>query len=100
MKSKRTKAMEINPKVRKEVKERDFNICIICGCRQGVQVMHYIGRGAGGLGIPQNLGMGCVQCHMEMDQGLKKKEHLKVFRDYLTRIYPNWDESKLRYRKH
>lgn len=98
--NKRTKATDITPKVKKHIHERDGEVCIICENARGTDVMHYIGRGVSGLGIPENLGLGCRQCHMEMDQGTKKKEHRKKFKRYLKSIYPEWDESKLRYKKY
>ena len=100
MTSQRTKACGITPKVRKEVLRRDGECCIFCGTSYGIQIAHYIGRGAGGLGIEQNLVCACVQCHYEADNGADTKRYKNAMRMYLERkYYPNWNESELRYKK-
>lgn len=99
-KSKRTKACDITKKVREAVKERDGSKCIWCGRYLAVpQLCHYIGRGAGGLGIPENLVCGCPNCHREADQGTNTKAYKLAMRDYLQRQYDDWDDSILRFRK-
>lgn len=99
-KSARSKACDIKPSVRQKVKERDDNMCIWCGRYLTVpQLCHYIGRGAGGLGIPENLACGCPDCHREADQGTQSLLYKHRMRAYLMSIYPEWDESKLRYKK-
>ena len=99
MASKRSKACDISPKVRKEVLERDGHQCIICGANYGLQIAHYISRARLGLGIPKNLGVMCVSCHTEYDNGKFHKEIKKAFEDYLKAQYEDWDESKLTYSK-
>lgn len=100
MKSKRSKACDISPKVRKEVKERDGNRCIFCGrYLESPQLAHYISRGRGGLGIAKNLTCSCVKCHMELDQGIHTKEYEKIQKEYLQSCYENWNEEELRYKK-
>lgn len=98
MASKMSKACDISPKVRQEVIERD-KCCIICGRYTCLQVAHYISRARGGLGIPQNLGLMCVSCHGEYDNGKLHTEIKKAFSDYLKAHYPEWDEEKLIYKK-
>ena len=99
MASKRSKACDISPKVRKEVLERDGHRCIICGANYGLQIAHYISRGRLGLGIPQNLATMCVSCHFQMDNGKYHKELQKCVREHLKAHYEDWDESKLTYSK-
>ena len=99
MASKRSKACDISPKVRKEVLERDGHRCIICGANYGLQIAHYISRGRLGLGIPQNLATMCVSCHSSMDNGKYHKELQKCVREHLKAHYEDWDESKLTYSK-
>jgi 5-methylcytosine-specific restriction endonuclease McrA len=99
MASKRSKACDISPKVRKEVLERDGHRCIICGANYGLQIAHYISRGRLGLGIPQNLATMCVSCHFQMDNGKYHKELQECVREHLKAHYEDWDESKLTYSK-
>ena len=96
MASKRSKACDISPKVRKEVLERDKK-CIICGVTYGLQIAHYISRARGGLGIAQNLAAMCVKCHGEMDNGKYHKEHQNAFREHLKAHYEGWNEKELYY---
>lgn len=99
-KSKRSKACDISAKVRMEVRQRDGDKCIWCGRHLShPQICHYISRGAGGLGIPQNLTCGCVTCHQQADQGQHTDRYKLAMREHLKRHYPDWDETKLRYRK-
>ena len=49
--SKRSKACDISPKVKKKVWERDNHCCIICGSPYAMPNAHYISRAQGGLGI-------------------------------------------------
>ena len=44
MKSKRTKALSITPKVKKTVYERDGGRCVLCGSPHGLPEAHYIPR--------------------------------------------------------
>jgi 5-methylcytosine-specific restriction endonuclease McrA len=99
MASKRSKACDISPKVRKEVLERDNHCCIICGANYGLQIAHYISRARLGLGIPQNLAVMCVHCHSEMDNGKYHKELQKAVKEHLTAHYDNWNEKDLVYRR-
>lgn len=95
--SRRTIATDISPKVREEVKRRD-KWCIFCG-RQGHQICHVISRGRGGLGKPQNLVFGCVECHMKMDQSAYSKEYTDKAWSYLESIYGPLDKSRLVFKK-
>lgn len=97
--SKLSKACDISPEVRKEVKKRDNNQCIICGSSWGLQVAHFIPRSRLGLGIPQNLGLMCLKCHQSYDQSKYHKLYEKAFREYLKQQYEDWDESNLTYSK-
>lgn len=99
MASKRSRACDISPKVRKEVLERDNFQCIICGKNHGLQIAHYISRGRSGLGIPQNLAAMCVSCHFQFDNGKLHNEIKKAFTEYLKAHYPDWDEQNLIYKK-
>ena len=99
MASKRSKACDISPKVRNEVVERDNCQCIICGERHNLQIAHYVSRGRLGLGIPQNLAVMCIRCHMAFDNGKSHNEIKNLFREHLKAHYPDWDEKELIYSK-
>lgn len=96
---KSTKACDISASCRKEVRERDNGMCIVCGSTNGIQIAHYISRGRLGLGIPQNLACLCYKCHFDYDNGKLHNEIKNVFRGYLSSHYEDWDESKLTYSK-
>ena len=99
MASKRSKACDISPKVRKEVLERDNCQCIICGANYGLQIAHYISRARLGLGIPKNLAVMCASCHYSYDNGNLHREIKKAFEDYLKAKYEDWNEKDLIYTK-
>lgn len=98
MRSARTKACDISQKVKNAVWERDGGRCVICGSRQAMPNSHYIKRSQGGLGIEQNITTMCLKCHTAFD-GAERKYLLPKVRTYLKSIYPEWDETKLIYRK-
>lgn len=98
MRSRRTKACDISNEVRKIVRERDNDACIFCH-RYGSQVAHFVGRAQGGLGIPENLVLACVECHHNMDQSDMRNAYKEIARDYLMSKYPNWKEEDLYYKK-
>ena len=101
-----TKATRITAKTRKIVKERDGG-CIFCRMNgestgMNTQIMHFIPRSAGGLGIPENLAEGCILHHNMLDQGgwETRTQMLDSFRCYLKEHYEDWNEDKLKYRKY
>ncbi len=98
MASRRTKALAIPKSVKDRVYERDKGRCILCG-RPGVPNAHFIARSQSGLGIEQNVVTLCPDCHADYDQSPLRKEYREMIRAYLRRQYPDWDESKLIYRK-
>ncbi len=97
--SNRTKALQITPKVRANVKARDANCCVCCGSPYRLEIAHYISRGSGGLGIEENLILMCRECHREFDQSGKREQYRNYLRSYLKLMYKNWDETKLTYKK-
>lgn len=94
----RTKALQIPPKVKRIVYERDGGRCIICGA-PGNPDAHYISRAQGGLGIEENVATLCWRCHRIYDQTPKRETYRRIIADYLKDCYPHWDESQLMYRK-
>lgn len=107
MKSNRSIATDITPETKKRVWERDHGRCVVCHNRINVMPnAHYIPRRKGGLGIERNVVTLCTEltknkCHRRFDFGTKKerKEIGDKIKKYLMSIYPDWDESKLIYKK-
>ena len=95
---KETKATKIPEKVKKAVWARDGGRCIVC-LRPGNPWCHYIPRSQGGLGIEENVVTLCDSCHMAFDQSPKRKSLREYIRRYLRMKYPDWDETKLVYKK-
>lgn len=103
-----TKKKAISNAVRVRVRKRDggcifcrtnsFAICATKDCFEykntRTEIMHYISRGRGGLGIEENLAEGCIYHHRQLDQG-DGKELRAYFKEYLMSQYPDWDEEKL-----
>lgn len=98
---------EFSAQERRKIHERDNETCLFCrlGYRPSfeaggaLQVMHYVGRAQGGLGIAENGALGCVYHHQMLDNGLYHNEMKAIFRGYLKSHYPEWDESALIYNK-
>ena len=99
MKSRRSKACDIPAKVKKLVWERDKESCILCGRRNAMPNAHYISRVHGGLGIEQNIVTLCHNCHFSYDNSTRRKEIGEYIETYLKTKYPDWDKSKLTYKK-
>ena len=108
-KSKRAKATDFNSVTRELIRQRDRYQCLFCRlkkygkseCDWIQDIMHYINRSAGGLGVEQNGVLGCRYHHNLLDNGNKgyRKEMLEDMRKYLQGIYPDWKEEDLYYRK-
>ena len=111
MKSKQAKAHEFSPATRQIIKERDGG-CIFCQIgyhmeeattfdREVKDIMHYIPRSAGGLGIPENAAVGCRHHHSMYDNGNsgRHEEMKELFKGYLMERYPGWNEKELVYNK-
>ena len=99
MKSKRTKACEIKPKVREEVEERDNHCCIFCGSPNARGEAHIVRRSQGGLGIPENLLTVCRYCHRQLDEGHDRELYMNRAINYMKEHYPDWNMSDLVYKK-
>ncbi len=98
MKSKRTKALEIPQSVKDAVRRRDGGLCVLCGA-VGSPSAHYISRAHGGLGIEENVVTLCWPCHLKYDQSAERYAIGEALADYLREQYPDWDVTKLIYRK-
>lgn len=112
MQSKQAKEHQFDQKTQMKIWNRDRG-CIFCTMEYkrpvGVKsymlevkdIMHYIPKSAGGLGIEENGAVGCRYHHHMMDNGNQgaREEMLQMFADYLRGKYPNWDEVKKTYSK-
>ena len=95
------------------IAERDDNECLFCRigyhtelCRSEMllgipDIMHYINKSQGGLGIEENGVLGCRFHHGLLDNGSRgfRPEMLKIMKEHLMQQYPDWDEDKLIYKK-
>lgn len=96
--NKTTKACAISKEVRQQVIERDNGLCIFCQ-REAVDIMHYISRGRLGLGIKENLACGCRQCHNMLDHSGARLLMLKLFKEKLDILYPEFTDEERKYKK-
>jgi 5-methylcytosine-specific restriction endonuclease McrA len=101
MKSARSKATDISPKVREIIKERD-KTCILCGSSQMLTIADYVPRSKGGLGIPENLVLLCMKCHEEFDHSkysnISDIHSIKIFK-YLSNLYPHFEHCNRFYKR-
>lgn len=98
-KHRQTKLTDIPRSVKLAVWERDEERCVLCGSNRGVPNAHFIPRSAGGLGIEENVVTLCLKCHCAFDQSTERSALRDRLRGYLKTKYPDWDESKLYYKK-
>lgn len=96
---KRTRALDISPKVKRAVWERDGHICVLCGSQYAMPNAHYIPRSHGGLGIEENVVTLCFNCHARYDNSSDRESLKTQIRAYLKGKYPNWNETELYYKK-
>lgn len=102
-----TKARDFSRKAKEQISERDsidgWPCCVFCGLAAPALVAwsnaHFISRGQGGLGIPENGLTLCPECHRRYDQTTARQEMRPYFREYLQERYPDWNEEELYYRK-
>ncbi len=115
-KSKRAKATGITTKEAYKVYDRDKyneNSCLFCELEYEMRgqdyfsrsihdLMHFIPRSSGGLGVAENLVLGCRYHHQLLDNGNrgKRQEMLSMMETYLKSKYPDWDKDKLVYNKY
>lgn len=94
----RKKYTAIPKAVKEKVYERDGGRCVFCG-RPGLPEAHYVSRARGGLGVERNILTLCRPCHDAMDNGKYGGQFRVLAKAYLKKWYPDWDESKLIYKK-
>lgn len=103
---------DFTPAVAKKIFERDGEECLFCRmgyhmeCRSEMllgipDIMHFVNKSQGGLGIEENGVLGCRYHHGLLDNGHLglREEMLGMMEGHLKSHYPDWDKSKLAYRK-
>jgi len=103
MKSKRSKATDITPKVRKQVLNRDNFACIICGSTYNLELAHvFLSRAHMGLGVKENLATLCKKHHMILDSGNKQEQHniRLAVESYMRSKHGDIDIKSLKYDKY
>lgn len=109
---KRTRELQFSQKERKKIVERDNGECIFCvmGYMPPAEkyvltvkeIMHFIPRSAGGLGVERNGAVGCKYHHTMLDNGGRgeRSEMLALFERYLKSKYKDWEKEALIYKKY
>ncbi|MBQ0035557.1 MAG: HNH endonuclease [Firmicutes bacterium] len=97
--NKRTKATNISLSTKQIVWERDNHQCIICHSPYAFPNAHYVSRAYGGLGVERNVVTLCPNCHNLMDNSPRRKELKAIVKRYLQRLYDDWNEEELIYKK-
>lgn len=107
-----TKYLQFSRDTVEKIRERD-QTCLFC--KEGYHmhctspmlyeikdIMHYLPKSAGGLGIEQNGVLGCRYHHGLLDNGNKGlgAEMKGRIKQYLQTLYPEWCETELVYQKY
>lgn len=106
---KRSRACDFSAKERALIKDRDYR-CIFCRRLYRMEkadafntsimeIMHYIPRSQGGLGIAGNAALGCRYHHMMLDESGHRAEMREMMKEYLQGMYRDWNEADLVYHK-
>jgi hypothetical protein len=103
-----TKAQDFDRKAKIAISQRDsidgWPCCVYCGAAAPSELAysnaHFIARSQGGLGIEENGLTLCTICHKRYDQTTDRIKMREFFREYLKARYPEWDESKLYFRRY
>lgn len=109
-----TKYLKFSKECIKTIQIRDDYTCLFCKLNYHMEqfnpnsldfiihdIAHFIPKSKLGLGIEQNGVECCRWHHHQLDNGNLglRKEMLKIMEEHLKSIYPNWDKSKLVYKK-
>ncbi len=109
---KRTRKLQFDKKTTEKIWERQYGECLFCSIDYHMQsstqmgydikdIMHFIPRSQGGLGVEQNGVLGCRYHHMLLDNGNKglRDEMLQIMEEHLRMSYPGWNREELIYKK-
>lgn len=110
--TKRTRKLQFDKKTKEAIIQRDYGTCLFCNMSYKMDsssdiayeikdIMHFIPRSQGGLGIEQNGVLGCRYHHMLLDNGNKglRDEMLKIMEEHLKMSYPGWNREEIIYKK-
>ena len=109
---KRTRKLRFDKKAKEAIVQRDYGTCLFCNMEyhmhstsqmgyEIMDIMHFIPKSHGGLGIEKNGVLGCRYHHMLMDNGSKglREEMLKIMEEHLRAAYPGWNREELIFKK-
>lgn len=113
--TKRTKALQFSTETKRIIYQREGGECFFCATRYQMpanwkqykfdmeikDIMHFVNKSAGGLGIEQNGVLGCRMHHHLLDNGNRglRTEMLGIMEEYLRSKYPEWKKEDLYYKK-
>lgn len=110
--NKRTKALQFSKMTRQAIWDRDYGQCLFCNldyhCTSTSQlayeikdIMHFVPRSQGGLGVEGNGVIGCRYHHQMLDNGNVglRNEMLAMMEEHLKTHYPGWNREELVYSK-
>lgn len=103
---------DFDRKTAEKIFERDGQQCLFCRMGYHMEckslmlleipdIMHFVNKSQGGLGIEENGVTGCRYHHGLLDNGHAglRDEMLEMMETHLKECYPEWDKSKLKYNK-
>lgn len=107
------KIYEFSKDTAERIVERDGYQCLFCrmkyhmDCKSQMlmeipDIMHYINKSQGGMGVEKNGVLGCRYHHGLLDNGHLglRPEMLDIMKEHLMQQYPDWNEEELRYKKY
>lgn len=110
--TKKNRKYQFEEDTRRKIWERDNGNCIFCARNYHMEnqdemsyqikdIMHYINKSKGGLGIPENGAVGCRYHHGLLDNGNRglREEMLHIFREHLKTQYQGWNPENLIFKK-
>lgn len=113
--NKRTKALQFSTETKRIIYNREGGKCFFCAAGYRMpedwkiyqfdmeikDIMHFVNKSAGGLGVEQNGVLGCRMHHHLLDNGNKgaREEMLAMMEGYLKNQYPGWKKEDLYYKK-
>lgn len=97
--SKRSKACDISPKVKKKYGKEITIVVLYVEVLMQCQMLIILVEHKGGLGIEQNIVTLCMRCHNDYDNGNSRVSTGYKIQWYLKSCYDNWNEKDLIYKR-
>lgn len=103
--------MQFDKKTIEKIIARDNEVCLFCTLYYNMpeeindclvfDIMHFIPKSQGGLGIEQNGVLGCRYHHHLLDNGNKglRSEMLRIMEENLRSTYEDWGKENLVFNK-